>query len=87
MLRKLSMAVTILVIVMPIGGTTSLSPSPNAGYVATAAPVSTQWFVTPGRLLLLSIALMLMYKVERLRQRELFRERTGRNRGAAVSMH
>lgn len=84
MLRKLIMAVAILVIVMPIGGATRSSPGSDAGYVPTAAPVSTQWFVTPGRLLLLSIVLMLIYKVERFRQRELFREQTGRDRELAA---
>ena len=87
MLRKLTMAVAILVIVMPIGGATSSSPGSDAGYVPTAAPVSHQWLVTPGRLLLLSIALMAIYKVERFRQRELLREQTGLDRELAASVH
>ena len=83
-MRKLTMAVAILVVMMPIGGATSSSPGSDAGYIPTAAPVSTEWLVTPGRLLLLSIVLMLIYKVERFRQRELFREQTGRDREPAA---
>jgi len=87
MLRKLIMAVAILVTVMPIGGATSSSPGSDAGYVPTAAPVSHQWLVTPGRLLLLGIALMPIYKVERFRQRELLKEQTGRDRQPAAPVH